>query len=135
MLFPDGPLQGESCGEKAHAAIKSKAVHISILGADINQTRQSTPIICGEITLVNLNILDGIGNYGTKEAKQVGRIIDGGLIDRDQVLIPSPSSYKENGGPVSKKVYSGDGSQGFDHILLPEQGWHIPDSLWSELSL
>ena len=111
MLLPDWSLQGESGGEQPHAAIHAKVLHIPVLGPDINQGGEPAPVIGRKISLVNLHILDGIGNNGTEKTQQVGGIVNRGLINGNQVLVPSPSPHIKDGGPIPEKLDARNGCQ------------------------
>jgi len=129
VLLPDGTLQWKARWKKSHTAVETKSIHIPILGPDIDQAGEPPPIIGRKISLVNLNILDGIGNNGTEEAQKVGGIVQLSLIDGNQVLVPSPSPYIEDGWAITKKLNPRNGRKGFNHIFLSEQGRHLSHRL------
>ena len=91
---------------------------IAVVLPHIDDRRQPTAVLCGEIALVERYILDGIGVEDREESHQVIHIVERHAVQENQVLVRSSAANIQARATLRPALHAGQELQGFEDIYL-----------------
>ena len=128
-------LHGQAGADQPEAATDSRSAGIALFQSDVQDRGDPAPEPGGHGAFCDLDVLDGIGVEHTEEAKQVGGVVDNGVIDEHQILVGSPASDVEAGIALARTLYARKELDHLEHIHLTKQGGEGLDRLHAHVGL
>ena len=128
-------LHGQAGADQPQTATDGRAAGIALLQSDVQDRGDPAPEPGGHGAFGDLDVLDGIGVEHAEEAKQVGGVVDDGVIDKHQVLVRPPASDVEAGIALAGTLDARKELDHLEHIHLAEQGGEGLDGFHAHIGL
>ena len=77
----------ETAGQEAEAERTLDLLGITLAAADVQHGRDAAAELGRDGTLVQFDVVDDVGVESREDAEEMARIVDGAVIEEDEVLV------------------------------------------------
>ena len=81
-------------------------VHVAFLHFAVEDGRDTTTVLCGYVALVERHLVHGFGIEDGDHAEEVRRVVDGSLVDEDEVLVVGAAAHEQSRRGVADGLHA-----------------------------
>ena len=129
LVLDDRALQMQLVAEEADADVSVGFLHVSVVGADINDAGYPASVACREGTFVQSNLLYCFRLEYREKTEHVVDIVDRDSVQKDKVFVRAAASDVKTGETFVSSLDSGHELDGFQYISFAEDYRNVLDML------
>ena len=105
-------------------------VFVAVVARDVEHTRQAPSEACREATLVERDVLDGIGVESREETAQVVDVVQRHAVKQEQVLVGTAAAHIHTRHTLRAALHAGQQLQGLQHVGFAKKHGYRFDLLY-----
>ena len=91
-------------------------LHVAVIGAHIDDTRQPATIAGGEATLVEVHVFHHVGIKRREQSHGVVDLVERGAVEQEEVLVVVATMHIEAAGQFHTLSHTAHALQRLDHV-------------------
>ena len=123
----------ETAGQQSEAERALDLLGVALAAADVQHGRDPAAELRGDGTLVQFDVVDDVGIERGEDAEEVAGVVDGAVVEQDEVLVGRASADVEAAGGLSDALHAGQRQDSLHHVGLTEGGRYLGDGVDADL--
>ena len=95
LFLDDGAIGGQSGGKGTQRHREIVVVHVAFLHLAVEDGRDAPAVLRGHVALVKRHLVHGLGVEDGDHAEEVRGVVDGSLVDEDEVLVVGAAAHEQ----------------------------------------
>ena len=118
----DGAFQGQPGTDESNATTAFELIAVAFLQAKVEHAGHPSTKPRGHAAFVNFHRRDGVGVEDAEKPKQMARVVNGGVVKEQQVLVGSSATNVKAAVPLTGALDAGQHLDGFQDVHFAHQG-------------
>ena len=119
----------EAAGEQAYAQGALHLFDVAGLAVDSEHRGDAAAVFGGDAALVEVHIGHDVGVERREDAEEMRGVVDGALVEEDQVLVGRAAADVEAAGGLAYRLHAGEGEHRLEDVALAEGGGNLVEGL------
>ena len=129
LALDERSFEVEVAGQQADAHRAGDLVGVALAAAHVEHRGDAAAVFGGDAALVEFHFADDVGVEGREDAEQVRGVVDGAVVEQDEVLVGGAAADVEAAGRLAHGLHARQGEDGLDDVAFAEGARDLVDYL------